>query len=162
MKRFLSVVAATAAAAAVAAAITLPAGADAPATDQTDVTFVDCLRAHGVDIPAGARGDAIRAWLVAHDADPDVGRAAPVCKSKAAGDDSPPELVACLRDHGLTARAGVDELRPWIARQFGTAAGRAAVRACGIAEAPAGRKPAGAREKQAAVCGDPAPAAKPD
>jgi hypothetical protein len=163
MKRLISVLAATAVAAAVAAAITLPAGADAPAPDEPDATFVACLRAHGVGIPADARGDAIKAWIVAHDTDSAVTGAVAPCKAKAAGGDSPPDLVACLRDHGLNPPGAIDELKPWVLGQLKSDAGRAAVHACGIAQGPTDRKPADAPEKQAAICGgNPAPTAKPD
>src|SRR4051794_2841166 len=59
-------VAPPAAAAAVAAATSLPAGADDPG-QSTDAQFVTCLRAHGAGVPAGARGAAIKTWVIGHE-----------------------------------------------------------------------------------------------
>jgi hypothetical protein len=131
MKRLAAIVVATAAAAAVAAAITLPAGADERAT--ADAKFVGCLRAQGLDTPADASGDAIKAWIVARGDDAAVKRAVKTCSPRG---PAPELLVACLRDHGLDAPSAIDELKPWIARQFGTNAGKAALRACGVDVAP--------------------------
>jgi hypothetical protein len=161
MTRFLSVLAATALAAAVAAAITLPAGADAPTRDEPDATFVDCLRAHGLGIPADARGDAIKTWIVAHDSDPAVKRAVVPCKAKAGGAAAPADLIACLRDHGLNPPGAIDQLKPWILGQLDSATARAALRACGIGDGPTDGKPAQTPEKQPGNCGA-APNAKPE
>src|SRR4051812_32040391 len=139
MKRFLTTVAATAAAAAVAAAITIPAGAsDEPvAKDAKEVT---CLRDHGLAIPADTTGDAIKTWLLAHDG---VEEAVEACRPHNAGSDvKVADLPACLRAHGLTPPADIDQLKPWIAQN----AADATLAACGVNVGPKeepGDKPAG-------------------
>ena len=62
MKRFASIIAATAAAAAVAAAISLPAGADDGPPDEL-ATLTSCLRSHGVAVPDGLEPIAFKRWL---------------------------------------------------------------------------------------------------
>src|SRR5215218_7666300 len=98
MHRFITVIAATAAAAAVAAAITLPAGAsDQPTTK--DTKLVACLRDQGLAIPSDTSGDAIKTWLLEHDG---VDHAVAACKTRDDGGDvKVGELLACLRAHGL-------------------------------------------------------------
>jgi hypothetical protein len=166
MTRVLTVVAATAIAAAVAAALTLPAGAEQSqtGTDAIDAKFVTCLRAQGLGIPADTRGDeAIKSWIVAHQSDPAVEPAVRTCKSRLSGDVSPTQLVACLRDHGLTPPARIDQLKPWIAGQSETDAGSAALHACGIDARPTEKPGPGGPDKQPAPCGgDAAPAPKPE
>jgi hypothetical protein len=157
MKRFLTVVAATAAAAAVAAAISLPAGADDPG-QSTDAQFVTCLRAHGAGVPAGARGAAIKTWVIGHE-DAAVGRAATACKREVGSSPAPEQLVACLRDHGLTPPATIEDLKPWIVRELGTDAGKAALRACDFDTDPPDKAPAApGADKRVAVCGEAAKA----
>src|SRR3954453_5234832 len=96
MKRFLTVLAATA----VAAAVTIPALADDPGDG--DAKFVTCLRSQGLDIPADTHGDAVKTWLLAHQSDAAVDPALRACKTREEG-PSPKaeELSACLRAHGL-------------------------------------------------------------
>jgi hypothetical protein len=163
MTRLLIVLAATAAAAAAAAAISLPAGADQSPPSASDAKFVTCLRAHGLGIPADTRGDVIKEWIVAQGTDPAVEPALRTCKPMAAGEVSPPQLVACLRDHGLTPPATIDQLKPWMARQSGTDAGRAALHACGFDARPTDKSRVGSPEKKPATCGgEAAPAPKPE
>jgi hypothetical protein len=150
MKRFLTIVAATAAAAAVAAAISLPAGAsDEPTTK--DAKQVLCLRDHGLAIPADTTGDAIKTWLLAHDG---VDAAVDACRPHDAGNDvKVTELTACLRAHGLNPPADIEQLKPWIAEH----ADEAILNACGLdlpRKEDHGDKPAG-------PCGGPEPADKP-
>src|SRR4051794_14073795 len=97
MKRFLTVIAATAVAAAVAAAITLPAGASDEPTTTKDAKFVACLRDQGLAIPPETTGDAIKTWLLAHDGVDDAIKA---CKTREDGRNvKVDELIACLRAH---------------------------------------------------------------
>ena len=71
--------------------------------------------------------------------------------------------VACLRDHGLNPPATIDQLKPWMAQQYATDAGRAALHACGFDAHPSDKPPAGSPEKEAADRGgDAAPAPKPN
>ena len=144
MKRLLSIIAATAAAAAVAAAISLPAGADdgAPksATDEL-AAFTSCLRTHGLAVPTGLDPVALKRWLGAHEGSADAQAAMSACESFTSGPaktpaPAPEELLACLRDHGLTPPTTIDQLKPWMAQQDGTAAGRATLSACGIDSRP--------------------------
>jgi hypothetical protein len=149
MKRFVSIIAATAAAAAVAAAISLPAGADSGArASQSDglATFMSCLRAHGLAVPEGLEPMALKMWMRDHEDSAGFQTAIGACEpdkpAKASG-PAPEELVACLRDHGLTPPSTIDQLKPWVAQQDGTAAGRAALSACGIDSRPVNKMPGG-------------------
>jgi hypothetical protein len=143
MKRLASIIAATAAAAAVASAISLPAGADGgagtPATDEL-ATFTSCLRAHGLAVPDGLDARALKAWMGEHEGPADFAAALDACNAgpdrAKPSDPAPEDLVACLGDHGLTAPATIDQLKPWIAQQSGTEAGKAALTACGFAPNP--------------------------
>jgi hypothetical protein len=141
MKRLASIIAATAAAAAVAAAISLPAGADS-APDEF-ATFTSCLRAHGLAIPAGLDPMASKMWLHAHEGSASFQTDIDACDPKPAKSSgpAPEELVACLRDHGLTPPASIDELKPWMAQQTDTAAGKAALSACGVNSHPVSKAP---------------------
>jgi hypothetical protein len=138
MKRLVSIIAATAAAAAVAAAISLPAGADSGPRDEL-ATFTSCLRAHGLAVPADLDPLALKLWLGAHEDSAGFEIAINACEpdkpAKVSG-PAPEELVSCLRDHGLTPPTSIDQLKPWMAQQDGTAAGRAALSACGIDSRP--------------------------
>jgi hypothetical protein len=128
MKRFLTVIAATA----VAAAVTIPAIADSDQGDPADATFVSCLRTNGIDIPAGTRGFAIKQWLVAHDS-PSVNDALKKCAPDAKQGD-PVEvtrLIACLKDHGLQPPTDPVALKQWLGEQDGDAV-RNALKACGV------------------------------
>ena len=89
MKRFLTVIAATA----VAAAITIPAiandsGSGSGSGSDPDATLVNCMRTNGVDIPADARGFAIKQWVAAHEAQPSVMDALKKCAPDAKRGDS--------------------------------------------------------------------------
>jgi hypothetical protein len=137
MNRFAAVIAATAAAAAVAAAISLPAGADQPPSSSSDAEFVSCLRSHGASIPADTQGVAIKSWLVANKSDAGVESALQAC---APNDVTPEQLSACLRDHGLQPPSSIEELKPWIARQSETDAGKTALSACGFEPRQGGDK----------------------
>ena len=166
MKRLASIIAATAAAAAVAAAISLPAGADSgPKGSDELATFTSCLRTHGLAVPEGLEPMALKLWLGEHEDSAGAHTAMDACgprrdeRVKTPG-PAPEELVACLRDHGLTPPTTIDQLKPWMAQQDGTAAGRAALTACGIDSRPVdkvrgdgpcgGDKPADAAKAKAA------------
>jgi hypothetical protein len=148
MQRLLAIIAATAAAAAVAAAISLPAGAAKSGSDEL-ATFASCLRAHGAAIPTGLDAVATKEWLGAHEQEADVSKAMDACnpvtvrREKTGNTASPAELVSCLHDHGLEAPATIDELKPWVARQMDTAAGKAVLNACGLDTAPADKRAGG-------------------
>ncbi|HEY6890932.1 MAG TPA: hypothetical protein VI300_24225 [Solirubrobacter sp.] len=46
---------------------------------------------------------------------------------------APPELVACLHDHGLDAPATeISDFKGWVIKQLDTDAGKAALSACGL------------------------------
>ena len=45
---------------------------------------------------------------------------------------APPELVACLHDHGLDAPAEISDFKGWVIGQLDTDAGKAALSACGL------------------------------
>jgi hypothetical protein len=142
MKRLASIIAATTAAAAVAAAISLPAGADSGAkaslADEL-ATFTSCLRAHGLAVPEGLDPVAFKMWMRDHENSAGFQAAIAACEpdkpAKASG-PAPEELVACLREHGLTPPSTIDQLKPWTAQQDAAAAGRAALSACGIDSRP--------------------------
>ena len=134
MKRFLTIIAATA----VAAAVSIPAIADngSPA-DELD-TFGTCLKAHGIPIPAELKGIAIKEWVGAHQDTAGLEAAFTACdpnprQGDKADSAAPQELVACLRAKGLQPPANVSELKPWILQQSQTAAGNTALKACGFA-----------------------------
>ena len=102
MKRFLTILAATA----VAAAVTIPAVADngSPA-DELD-TFATCLRPHDIPIPADLKGIAIKQWVGDHQDTAGLEAAFKACdpnprEGDKADDAAPEELVACLRGKGL-------------------------------------------------------------
>ena len=131
--KLLSVLAATAAAAAVAAVLTLPAGAQQK--DQSAATISACLRAHGAaGAPSGDDALALKQWVAAHPDDPAVGTCLPQSKA-------PSGLMSCLRAHGLTPPANLMELKPWMVQQDGSAAGRAALQACGVDMTPPDKAP---------------------
>jgi hypothetical protein len=126
MKRFLTVIAATAASAAVTAAITLPAGASDQASPK-DAPFVACLRDHGLAIPADTTGDAIKGWLLGHE---NVDAALSACKPPESERDATKvtEITACLTSHGATPPTDIAQLKPWLAEHSADAA----VKACGF------------------------------
>jgi hypothetical protein len=131
--KLLSVLAATAAAAAVAAVLTLPAGAQQQ--DQSAATIAACLRAHGAaGAPSGDDPLALKQWVAAHQDDPAVGACMPQSKAPAA-------LLTCLRAHGLTPPGDIDRLKPWMVQQHDTAAGKAALQACGVDMNPPDKDP---------------------
>src|SRR5687768_15381921 len=113
--KILTILAATA----VAAAVSIPAVAGEP-RDGDGV--VACLRAQGLDIPADTRGAAIKQWALRHADDAATERAFAACKPKG---ESPARLVECLRGQGLEPPTALEELKPWIARQFDSEAGKA-------------------------------------
>ena len=184
MQRLLAIIAATAASAAAAAAISLPAGAARSATDDELATFTSCMRAHGAAIPDGLDAFATKRWLGAHEEEADVAKAMDACNE---GDErqpvmevhqkadavSPAELLSCLHDRGLEAPPMIDELKPWVARQMDTAAGKAALTACGLDTAPPDKRRVGgggcgvdkaegsAKAKAKALAAKPAPAVQP-
>jgi hypothetical protein len=151
MSRLLAIVAATAAAASVAAIITLPAGADDPGA--ADAKFITCLRAHGLDIPAGTREPDIKDWIVAHH-DGNTDTVLRACKLEVGGSTEPPaNLVACLHDHGLDAPASsINDFKGWMVEQSKTDAGKAAQSACGIEVGPETDHARGDKEKGPAGC----------
>jgi hypothetical protein len=131
--KLLSVLAATAAAAAVAAVLTLPAGAQEK--DPSAATISACLRAHGAaDAPSGDDALALKQWVAAHSDDPAVAACLPQSKA-------PAELLACLRAHGLTPPGNIEQLKPWMVQQHDTAAGKAAMQACGVDMHPPDKAP---------------------
>ena len=144
MKRLLSIIAATAAAAAVAAAISLPAGADDGARKSASdelAAFTSCLREHGLAVPTDLDPVALKQWLGAHEGSAEAQAAMKACEPFTSGPDKAPaappeELLACLRGHGLTPPTTIDELKPWMAQQDGTAAGRATLSECGVDSRP--------------------------
>jgi hypothetical protein len=135
MKRFLTVIAATA----VAAAITIPAVADSGSPSDELGTFATCLRTHGIPIPADLEGVAIKEWVGTHEDTPGLKAAFQACDPHPGDVDkadhaAPEKLVACLRTKGLEPPAGIEDLKPWIIQQSQTATGKAALNACGFAE----------------------------
>ena len=134
MKRFLTIVAATA----VAAAITIPAVADSGSPSDELETFATCLRTHGIAIPADLHGVAIKEWVGAHQDTAGLEAAFEACdphpdKVDKADNAAPEKLVACLRTKGLEPPAGIEDLKPWIIQQSQTATGKEALNACGFA-----------------------------
>jgi hypothetical protein len=125
MKRFLTVIAATA----VAAAITIPALADSGSSPDPEATLVNCMRTNGVDIPADTRGFAIKQWIAAHESQPSVADALKKCAPDAKKGDgvAVDTLVACLKSHGLNPPADPVQLKQWMATQDPSA-----IKACGV------------------------------
>jgi hypothetical protein len=152
MKRFLTIIAATA----VAAAITIPAVADSGSPADERATFETCLRTHGIPIPADLEGLAAKQWIAAHPDAAGLDDAFKACDAKprdhAKEDGGAEQLRACLTTKGLTPPARLDELKPWVLEQFRTAAGKEALNACGLAEP---------EEKRAAEPAGPCGADKP-
>ena len=145
MKRFITIVAATVA----AAAITIPAGANDEPKADGEATFLSCLRAHGLDIPADTQGVDAKMWIRARADDPAVQDALKACQPRGV---VPTELIACLRAHGLNPPTAIDQLKPWLAQQGQSAA----LTACGIDGRPdETKKPDGG-------CGAGQPAPKAD
>jgi hypothetical protein len=132
MKRFLTIVAATA----VAAAITIPAVADRGSARDELGTFATCLRSLGIPIPPDLEGVAIKEWVGAHQDTPGLEAAFQACDPNPpqgkpdAG--APEELLACLRNKGLEPPTDMDKLKPWILQQSETADGKAALGSCGF------------------------------
>jgi hypothetical protein len=134
MKRFLTIVAATA----VAAAITIPALADSGSPADELGTFAACLRTHGIPVPADLEGVAIKQWIGEHEDLAGLKEAFDACDPNprhGVKDDgvAPEQLRACLREKGLDAPASLNALKPWIFEQSKTDAGKAALTACGFA-----------------------------
>ena len=132
MKRFLTIIAATA----VAAAVTIPALADdgSPSSDGP-AAFETCLRAHGIPVPAGLEGRAFKEWIGAHPDTAGLEAAFEACDPQAGkpSDQGPKELRTCLASKGLTPPADLDALKPWVLQQSQTSAGNEARKACGFA-----------------------------
>lgn len=141
MKRLVSIIAATAA---VAAAVTIPADARRGASPSDELAAVaSCLRAHGIAIPEDLERVAIKQWLAEQDDTAEFQAAMKACapepvREKASG-PAPEELVSSLRDPGLNPPSNLEELKPWIARQMETAAGKDALEACNFGPAPAAK-----------------------
>jgi hypothetical protein len=134
MKRFLTIIAATA----VAAAVAIPAVADNGSPSDELATFATCLRTQGIPVPADLEGVAIKEWIGAHPDLAGLDDAFAACDPKprqGSKDDGPgpAELRACLTGKGLNPPASLDELKPWVLRQSETAAGKDALKACGFA-----------------------------
>ena len=134
MKRFLTIIAATA----VAAAITIPAIADNGSPSDELATFATCMRAHGVPIPADLKGVAIKEWIAAHRDTAGLDDAFKACdpnppQGAKDGGPGPEELRACLTGKGLNPPVSLDDLKPWVLQQLQTAAGKDALNACGFA-----------------------------
>jgi hypothetical protein len=131
MNRLLTIVAATAVAAAIAAAITIPAGADDTPNDN-GAQINACLRTHGADVPADLRGLALKQWIAAHMSDPAIAACMP---AEPTTKPAPEKLIRCLRDHGLNPPSNIEDLKPYMASQEDTQAGREALTVCGIGTA---------------------------
>jgi len=134
MKRFLTVVAATA----VAAAITIPAVADSGSPSDELGTFAACLRTHGIPIPADLEGVAIKQWVEDQQDLAGLDAAFEACDPNPGQRDkvdhaAPEALVACLRTKGINPPASLGELKPWVLQQSQTSAGKHALKACGFA-----------------------------
>ena len=114
MKRFLTIIAATAAGAAVAAAITIPAGAD-PSADP-EAPLATCLRAQGLDVPT--TNDALKRWVAQHADDPGAKSAFEAChfSARPAGPNDAKSFADCLRRNGADVPANLDgiELKTWV------------------------------------------------
>jgi hypothetical protein len=130
--KLLTVLAATAVFAAVAAALSIPAGADQSAGDAA-TKLATCLHARGVtDAPSGTDALALKRWLATHAESAGVA----ACHPQSA---APTGLVSCLRAHGLNPPDNLFQLKPWMVRQAGTDAGKAALSACRVGfDAPQG------------------------
>jgi hypothetical protein len=134
MKRFLTIIAATA----VAAAISIPAIADSGSPADELTTFATCLRAHGIPLPADVEGGAVKQWIATHRGTAGLDEAFKACDPQPRtgikdGGPGPEELRACLTGKGLNPPAGFDELKPWVLQQSQTTAGKDALNACGFA-----------------------------
>jgi hypothetical protein len=151
--KLLTVLAATAAAAAVAAAHSLSAGASPSARDQA-TTLAACLRAHGLNPPAGALQ--LKPWLLRH-AGQSALKACKVTVDAPQKDASGADLAACLRSHGAAVPAGATglALKTWVGDHSSDARVMDALKRCGAG----GQKP----PAKAAGCGGgaAAPARKP-
>ena len=127
MKRFLTVIAATA----VAAAVAIPAIANSGSGSGSDpeATFVNCMRTNGIDIPADTRGFAIKQWIAAHESQPSVTDALKKCApdEKKGGGIAVDSLVACLKSHGLQPPTDPVALKQWLASQDASV-----IKACGV------------------------------
>jgi hypothetical protein len=89
--------------------------------------------------PEGLEPTAFKLWMGEHEGSAGFDAAVAACEperpAKVSG-PAPEELVACLRNRGLTPPATIDQLKPWMAQQDGTAAGRAVLTACGVDSRP--------------------------
>jgi hypothetical protein len=101
MKRFLTIVAATA----VAATVTIPAIADNGSPADELSTFASCMRAHGVPIPADLEGVAIKQWIGTHEDASGLEAGFRACDPHPAGkpDQAAPEK--CGADKARAAKA---------------------------------------------------------
>jgi hypothetical protein len=88
----------------------------APAADE----LVTCLRAHGLDVPAG--NSDVKRWIVEHAKDANAQDAFKACHfnpepdKRESGGPSPEDLANCLRKSGADLPAGLDgiALKQWI------------------------------------------------
>ena len=130
MKRFLTIIAATA----VAAAVTIPALADS-GSPSDEGTFATCLRAHGIPIPAGLEGGAVKQWIGAHPDTAGLEDAFKGCDARGRQGRPTRRRRNCARAwpaRGSTPPTSLDELKPWVLQQSQTAAGKDALKACGF------------------------------
>ena len=72
------------------------------------------------------------------------------CKPKG---ESPERLVACLRGQGLEPPTAIEELKPWIGRQFDSDAGKTTLRACGLEITPKDKVHGTPGEREKRDCG---------
>jgi len=125
-----------------------------PAGQQDDSwqTFADCLKTHGVDLPAFDDPVALKMWIGERiDSDPTLRAALDACSdspekqekadpgqaSRGAGEASGPafeELRSCLHDHGVDAPSGGPaEFKQWLGPLLTSDQSvRAAAESCGL------------------------------
>jgi hypothetical protein len=87
------------------------------------------MRTNGVDMPADARGIAIKQWIAAHDTQPSVAAALKKCAPEAKIGDAqgPAQLIACLKGKGLNPPTDPAQLKQWLGSEDPSV-----VKACGV------------------------------